>query len=164
MDWLPNTDGVRFFLDEVFPRIRDRRPECTVAIVGRKPSPDLIRLAEGSPGVTVTGTVDDVRPWLHGARVSIVPLRIGGGTRLKIYEAMAAGVPVVSTAVGAEGLDYRAGETIQIGDSAEAFADRCLGLLADETAARRQAEEALALLAGRYSWSAVSAQFEALLF
>jgi glycosyltransferase involved in cell wall biosynthesis len=111
----------------------------------------------------VTGTVADVRPWLWGAKVSIVPLRIGGGTRLKIYESMAAGVPVVSTTVGAEGLDVRHGENIRIADTAEAFASECVDLLEDEPGRRRLARAASEMVASRFSWETISRQFEQVL-
>ena len=88
MDWLPNIDGMRYFCEEILPLIRRQRPDCPVAIVGREPSREIRALAERYPLVQVTGTVDDVRPYLWDAAVSIVPLRIGGGTRMKIYEAI----------------------------------------------------------------------------
>ena len=131
MDWMPNIDGVTWFAREVLPLIRAKRPDCTLAIAGRRPAAEVSRLAEGDSRIKVTGTVPDVRPWLFGSLVSIVPLRIGGGTRLKIYEAMAAGTPVVSTAVGAEGLDISDGDNIYLADSPGDFAERCLRLLAN---------------------------------
>src|SRR5439155_21240770 len=130
MDWLPNVDGVQYFVREVLPSIRRRRPECTLAIVGRTPPPTVIQLAE-DPRIHVTGTVADIRPYLWGSAVAIVPLRIGGGTRLKIYEAMAARIPVVSTSVGAEGLVVNPPENIRIVDTPQDFADQCLELLGD---------------------------------
>ena len=159
MDWMPNIDGMQWFTDEIWPLIRSKRPATTLAIVGRKPTPAMLALGE-KPGIKVTGTVPDVRPWLHGSKLSIVPLRIGGGTRLKIYESMAARVPVISTAVGAEGLDYRDGETIRIADSPALFADRCLDLLDDIPSMNRMAGAAWDLVANHYSWQAVTAQFE----
>ena len=104
MDWLPNVDGVLYFVREILPLIRKHRPAATLAIVGRTPPPKIIQLAAEDPRIQVTGTVPDIRPYLWNSAVSIVPLRIGGGTRLKIYEAMAAQIPVVSTTIGAEGL------------------------------------------------------------
>jgi polysaccharide biosynthesis protein PslH len=160
MDWMPNIDGATWFAAEVLPLLRRRHPECTIALVGRKPSPALSALASKDPRLQVTGTVPDVRPWLHGAKVSIVPLRVGGGTRLKIYEAMAAGVPVVSTTIGAEGLDVNDGETIRLADSPDSFAEACAELLADEQARRRMAAAAHAMVAERYSWEAVTDVFE----
>ncbi|HEX5430329.1 MAG TPA: glycosyltransferase, partial [Bryobacteraceae bacterium] len=105
MDWMPNIDGVNYFLDEILPRIRRKRPDCSVTITGRHPPASLQRRVRSDPKLRVTGTVEDIRPFLWSAAVSIVPLRIGGGTRLKIYESMAAKTPVVSTSIGAEGLD-----------------------------------------------------------
>jgi polysaccharide biosynthesis protein PslH len=158
MDWMPNIDGVRWFLDEVFPLIRAKKPDCRLAIVGRQPPPALI--AEQSAHVTVTGTVADVRPFLWHAPVSIVPLRIGGGTRLKIFEAMAAGTAVVSTTIGAEGLPVRHGETIRIADSAQGFAAECLEMLENREACERMAVEALGLLRAKFSWERVTHSFE----
>ena len=101
MDWMPNSEGIRWFVREVFPLIVKKRPQTTFLIVGRKPPADIEAMS--NERIKITGTVPDVRPYLWGSKVSVVPLRIGGGTRLKIYEAMAASVPVVSTRVGAEG-------------------------------------------------------------
>jgi glycosyltransferase involved in cell wall biosynthesis len=142
MDWMPNVDGVTWFAGEVLPLIRKRRPECSLVIAGRRPDAEIRRLAGKDAGIQVTGTVDDVRPFLWGSTVAIVPLRIGGGTRLKIYEAMAARVPVVSTTIGAEGLDVRKGENILIADSAREFADGCLRLLEDGAVRQQLADSA----------------------
>jgi glycosyltransferase involved in cell wall biosynthesis len=159
MDWLPNVDGVGYFVREVLPLIRRRRPGCTLAIVGRTPPPQIAELGRKDGGVRVTGTVPDVRPYLWGSAVSVVPLRIGGGTRLKIYEAMAAGVPVVSTTVGAEGLEIHPPEDIRIADCPADFAERCLELLEDEDQSRRIASRARELVAGRFSWEQVARRF-----
>lgn len=163
MDWLPNDDGVTWFLDRILPSIRARRPKATVVIVGRKPSEKLIERARTDPYLEVTGTVPDVRPYLWKAVLSIVPLRIGGGTRLKIYESMAAHVPVVSTAVGAEGLAVRDGETIALADEPEAFAARCLELLDDRARRDTIAIAAARLVHDRFSWDEVARQFEEIL-
>ena len=162
MDWMPNIDGMRWFADEIWPLILQRRPQTTLAIVGRKPAPAIQALARKT-GIAVTGTVPDVRPWLHGGKISIVPLRIGGGTRLKIYESMAAQVPVVSTAIGAEGLDWSDGQNILIADSPTNFANRCLQLLEDPTQAQKLAQDAFRLVDQHYSWQAITDQFERLL-
>lgn len=159
MDWMPNIDGMRWFLSEVFPQIQAKRQGCTLAIVGRNPPPAILEAAK-NPAITVTGTVPDVRPYLWQSVVSIVPLRIGGGTRLKIFEAMAAGAPVVSTTIGAEGLPLQDGDTIRIGDSAERFAYHCLELL--DKAAMRQglADNAKQLVVENFSWEHVTRMFE----
>jgi sugar transferase (PEP-CTERM/EpsH1 system associated) len=164
MDWMPNIDGAVWFVREVLPLIRRQRPDCTLAIVGRRPSAEVSKLAESDARITVTGTVPDVRPWLFGSLASIVPLRVGGGTRLKIYEAMAARVPVVSTAIGAEGLDVADGENIHLADSPLDFAARCLALLESESERERLASNAWNLVASSYSWDAVTRGMERLLF
>lgn len=163
MDWMPNIDGMRWFLAHVFPLIRQEKPDCQLAIVGRNPPQALLDAAK-DPGVTVTGTVPDVRPFLWQSALSIVPLRVGGGTRLKIFEAMAAGTAVVSTTIGAEGLPVRHGETIQIADTAQQFAADCLYLLADAQARQKMARQAADLVVGNYSWEQVTKGFERLIF
>ena len=115
------------------------------------------------PGVRITGTVPDVRPYLWGSAVSVVPLRIGGGTRLKIYESMAAGVPVVSTTIGAEGLDIHPGQDIRIADRPEDFAAHCVDLLEDADGARRLAARARDMVAANFSWEQVARSFSNIL-
>jgi glycosyltransferase involved in cell wall biosynthesis len=164
MDWMPNIDGVAWFVREVLPLIRRQRPDCTLAIAGRRPSAEVTRLAGSDKRINVTGTIPDVRPWLFGSLVSIVPLRIGGGTRLKIYEAMAARAPVVSTAIGAEGLDISDGENIYIADSPQLFAERCLVLLDSATERETLSAAAWNLVASKYSWDVAARSMEQLLF
>lgn len=163
MDWMPNIDGILWFAKEVLPLIRRKRKDLPVTIVGRMPPPEIEQLASSDPYLKVTGTVPDVRPFLWDAAASIVPLRIGGGTRLKIYEAMAAGTPVISTTIGAEGLDVIDGETIVLADSPEDFAKRCLDLVDDMSARERMRTFAMNMVADRYSWAQVTKQFEKLL-
>ena len=103
MDWLPNEDGMVYFVREILPLIRRTEPDATLSIIGRSPTPAVRRLGE-EQGIEVTGSVDDVRPHLAAGSVYVVPLRIGGGTRLKIFEAMGMAKAVVSTSIGAEGL------------------------------------------------------------
>jgi glycosyltransferase involved in cell wall biosynthesis len=162
MDWLPNIDGAQWFVREVLPLIRKRKPNCSVALAGRRPTRAVLDLAKNAL-VQVTGTVPDVRPYVWGAAVSIVPLHIGSGTRLKIFESMAARVPVVSTTIGAEGLPVVNGTQIHIADEPQAFADRCLELMEDQLARARMAEAAREMVACRFSWEAVSREFERLL-
>jgi glycosyltransferase involved in cell wall biosynthesis len=164
MDWMPNIDGAVWFVREVLPLIHRQRPDCTLAIAGRRPSAEVTRLAESDKRIEVTGTIPDVRPWLFGSLVSIVPLRVGGGTRLKIYEAMAAKAPVVSTAIGAEGLDVADGENIYIADSPQRFAERCLALLDSAAERERLSAAAWNLVASKYSWDVVARSMEQLLF
>jgi glycosyltransferase involved in cell wall biosynthesis len=163
MDWLPNVDGVQWFVRDVLPLVRRKLPECSLTIVGRTPPPAITGMAEKDPLIEVTGTVADIRPYLWRSAVSIVPLRIGGGTRLKIYESMAGRTAVVSTTVGAEGLAVHPGGDIRIADSPEAFAAHCEELLRDRAARERQAAAAWELVAQNFSWGHVAACFEAIL-
>src|SRR5258708_816648 len=163
MDWAPNIDGIDWFQREILPSILRRKPDCSVTIVGRKPPRAIQKLGAHHPGVQVTGTVPDVRPWLWGSKVSIVPLRVGGGTRLKIFEAMAAGVPVVSTAIGAEGVGARDGDTIRIAVPAEDSAAACIALLDDEAERGRFRSRALQMVTDLSWGEAVPRAFETLL-
>ena len=163
MDWLPNVDAVVYFLSDVLPLIRNKLPNATFTIAGRSPDAAVLKAVEGLADVSVTGKVEDIRPYLWGSKISIVPIRIGGGTRLKIYECMAAGVPVVSTTVGAEGLRYKDGEDIVLADDPAGFAAACVRLLSNEAARRTIAENALRRVQNEFSWDAVSREFEAIL-
>jgi len=163
MDWMPNIDGMRWFVDDVLPRIRARRPDCTLTIAGRKPTSAITELATRDPGILVTGGVPDIRPYVWGAAVSIVPLRIGGGTRLKIYESMAARVPVVSTSIGAEGLTIHPPSDIRIADTAAEFAAQCVELLENPQQRVAIAGAAWTMVAERFSWESVAQQFERIL-
>ena len=163
MDWAPNVDGVLWFSKEVLPLIRRWRPECSFAVVGRNPPSGITALARNDPRLVVTGTVPDVRPWLFASRIAIVPLRVGGGTRLKIFEAMAAGVPVVSTSIGAEGLPVADGDNIRLADAPAVFAECCRALLEQPSEPARIARSARQLVVSRCSWDAVTQDFERLL-
>lgn len=159
MDWMPNVDGIEWFLADVLPIIKASKPEVRLAIVGRNP-PAAIAAKSDDKTVTVTGTVPDVRPFLWQSALSIVPLRVGGGTRLKIFEAMAAGTPVIATTIGAEGLPVQHGHTIEIADTAQDFAARCLRLLDDAQQRRRISVAALDLVHENFSWTRVTRDFE----
>jgi glycosyltransferase involved in cell wall biosynthesis len=163
MDWLANIDGVTWFVHEVLPLIRRRKPDCSFAVIGRSPPPAIQAMAAQDPRIFVTGTVPDVRPYLWGSAVSIVPLRIGGGTRLKIYESMASRVPVVSTRVGAEGLELQAPETGRLADTPEEFAAACLELLDAPDERARVADNAWQMVNDRFSWGKVARRFEEIL-
>lgn len=154
MDWRPNQDAVQWFVEEIFPLIRKERPEVNVVIVGRRP-PGHIKSLDHYDGVTVTGTVDDVRPYIARAAVYVVPLRIGGGSRLKILEAMGMKKAVVSTTVGAEGLEVVDGETIVIADGAEAFARSVIDALNDRERCRALGDRARRLVEDHYRWSSL---------
>jgi glycosyltransferase involved in cell wall biosynthesis len=160
MDWMPNEDGVLYFLHSVLPLIRREIPEVSFTIVGRKPSEKLRAAAASDPGVHVTGTVDDIRPYVRKGSVYVVPLRIGSGTRLKIFEAMAMGKPIVSTTLGAEGLPISDGGDISIADSPEVFAKEVCALLRDPQERRRLGSAARELVERHYSWPSVAAEFD----
>jgi len=160
MDWLPNEDGVLYFAREVLPRIRRAVPGARLSIVGREPTPAVRRLADEDPSIEVTGRVDDIRPHVGRARVAVVPLRVGGGTRLKIYEAMAMGTPVVSTTVGAEGLPLTPGHDVALADDPESFADAVVRLVQDDHAWAAMADAGLRLVTERYDWSAVAGSLD----
>jgi polysaccharide biosynthesis protein PslH len=159
MDWLPNEDGMLYFVRDILPRIREMEPGVTLSIIGRSPTPAVRRLAEQS-GIEVTGRVDDVRPHVAAGQVYIVPLRIGGGTRLKIFEAMSMAKAVVSTTVGAEGLPVTAGRDIVIADEPTRFANAVVHLIRDPEARRRFEQAGRRLVVERYDWSAVAQDFE----
>jgi glycosyltransferase involved in cell wall biosynthesis len=156
MDWEPNVDAVEYFCREIWPSIRAKVPAARFRVVGRDPSRRVRRLASSS--VEVVGAVPFVADHLRDAAVVVVPLRVGGGTRLKIYEAMAVGKAVVSTSVGAEGLDVHHQQDILLADDPSAFAGAVTRLLQD-VELRRRYERAAAALAARYDWAVIGDQF-----
>jgi polysaccharide biosynthesis protein PslH len=160
MDWEPNIDAVTYFCSDVFPNIRAEFPSVVFQIVGRNPHSSVEQLASDS--VEVTGTVPAVSKYLREASVIVVPLRIGGGTRLKIFEAMAVGKAVVSTSIGAEGLDVQGGRDLILADDAKSFA-KSVCLLLRDAQARRRYEEAAAKLAAQHDWSNIERLFSRIL-
>jgi len=159
MDWIPNEDAMKHFCQDVLPLIRAQEPDVTLSIVGRAPTPAVQRLAD-IPGVEVTGRVDDVRDYVGRGGVYVVPIRIGGGTRLKIFEAMGMARAVVSTTVGAEGLPVTHGRDVVIADAPQEFANAVVSLIR-EPARRVQLERAARdLVVAHYDWSAVAGQLE----
>jgi glycosyltransferase involved in cell wall biosynthesis len=159
MDWLPNSDGVEYFCREILPLVRQEEPEATFTIVGRSPTPAVRRLA-AECAVEVTGRVEDVRPYLAKATVYVVPLRIGGGTRLKIFEAMSAGRAVVSTKIGAEGLPAEDGRHLLLADDPPSFARAVVRLIRDAGAREQIERDARALVTERYDWAAAALHLE----
>ena len=153
MDYHANIDGALFFVSKVWPIIHARRPELRLVIVGAQPAKPILALRR--QGITVTGTVDDVRPFYRSALTSVVPLRVGGGTRLKVLEAMAAGTPVVSTTLGAEGLAVAPGKDILIADSPEALAEAVVALQAGSAQWQELAVNARRLVQMKYDWSVI---------
>jgi len=159
MDWLPNEDAMLFFCREILPLVRSEEPDTRLVIVGRAPTPAVQALAREHV-VEVTGRVDDVRPYMDAAAVYVVPLRIGGGTRLKIFEAMAMGKAVVSTSVGAEGLPVVHGDHLVLADEPRAFARSVVRLLRDVDRRRQLEHAARTLVVEHYDWSVVAASLE----
>lgn len=158
MDYRPNVDGVLWFAEAVWPLVRKARPATTWAVVGQRPHARLTVL-RAQPGITVTGRVVEVQPYLAGAAVYIVPLRVGSGTRLKLIESMAAGCAVVSTTVGAEGFPVESGRELVLADTPGEFAAAVLALLADPARRTALGEQARAF-AAQYDWRQVAPLFD----
>ncbi len=162
MDWLPNIEGIRWFVEQSLPMVRKTLPGVKLLVIGRNPPEALKRLAQSDPLIEFTGTVDDVRPHVARCRIMIVPLLTGGGTRIKLLEIMAAGRAVVSTTVGAEGLGLQHERHLLLADTAEAFAASVQKLLQDEAAAKAMSERAWNEAAQPQSWQAAGEKFIAL--
>jgi glycosyltransferase involved in cell wall biosynthesis len=150
---------MQYFVRDILPIIRRSLPQATLSIIGRAPTPAVQRLASEA-GIEVTGRVDDVRPHVAAGTVYVVPLRIGGGTRLKIFEAMSMAKAVVSTTIGAEGLPVTDGRDIALADDPTAFAAAVVRLVSDQAARQRMEAAARRLVVERYDWSAVADDFE----
>jgi glycosyltransferase involved in cell wall biosynthesis len=163
MDWLPNQDGAEFLVCDILPRLRQLAPTARVVIAGRNPSPAMLHRFREFPDVSFTGTVDDLRPVIAQAAVCVVPLRIGSGTRLKILEAAASAKPVVSTTLGAEGLELRHGSEIMLEDRPRAFAEAVAHLLAHPQRAKSLGNAARLAVEQQYSIPALRLQLRNLL-
>jgi glycosyltransferase involved in cell wall biosynthesis len=161
MDYPPNVDAACWFSNEVWPMLHGRHPDLEFKIVGKNPAPKVLDLGRRN-GIEVTGTVPDIRPYVAGARALVVPLRSGGGTRLKILEGMALERPVIATSVGAEGLDITPGLNILIADDAAAFIDQIELLLRLERAAADLGKAGRRLVVEKYEWRACLAGLESL--
>jgi polysaccharide biosynthesis protein PslH len=158
LSYAPNVDGVTFFLEQIWPRVMEAHPEAHLKLIGGQPSRSLQRLA--GQRVELTGFVPDLRPHLAAAAAVVVPLRVGGGTRLKIVEAMAMGKAIVSTSLGAEGIEAVPGRDLLIEDQPEAFADAVNRLLGDAVLAACIGQSARRLAVERYSWSVAARALE----
>ena len=158
MDSPANSEGIRFLMDQVWPLVTAARPNAKALIVGRNPPPALV--AAAPPGWTYTGTVPDIRPHVETAHLAVIPLHVGSGTRIKAFEAMAMARPVISTAIGVEGLDVIPGRHLLIADNAQTFAAAILQLLHDAPLRERLTQAARNLLEEKFSWAQVARQFE----
>jgi len=159
MDWLPNTDAIRYFMREIMPLIKNKVPDVKLTVVGRNPAPALVDLSKEDPSLIITGRVDDVRPYMDNAAAYIVPLRIGGGTRLKIFEAMAMEKAVVSTTVGAEGLPLTNGVELLLADEPATFADAVVRVLTDQNYAAELGRRAATVVRENFGWRQVTDRF-----
>jgi len=163
MDSPANTDGIAFLMDEIWPLVLRERPNARALIVGRNPQPALLdAVRRRNLAWTVTGSVPDIRPHMAQGHLAVIPLRVGSGTRIKAFEAMAMGRPVVATTIGIEGLDVAPEEHFLAADTAEDFAIAILRLLADPAERARLALAARARVEARSSWAHVARQFEAI--
>lgn len=153
MKYRPNVDGAIYFVRDILPRIQRSRPKAKFYIVGGEAPPEVTRLASSS--VVVTGGVDDVRPYVHAAAVFAVPLRMGSGTRLKVLEGLSMGKPMVSTAIGCEGIEVADRQHLLIADGADRFADAVLELMSDSALSRTLAVQGRALMLAKYRWDHV---------
>jgi polysaccharide biosynthesis protein PslH len=160
MDWDANIDGVRYFLSEVWPVVKAQVSDARFVVVGRSPPAALVEQAAALTGVSFTGFVDDVRPYVQRAHVFVIPLRVGGGTRIKAFEAMAMGCPVVSTAIGIEGLDVSAGEHYVQENSAPEMARSIIELLRDAGRRARLSKQARDCVENRFGHRVAALAFE----
>jgi len=157
MDWMPNIDACCHFVENIFPAIKKTFPNATLTILGRNPTQRIKDLQKIETGIFITGTVTDIRPHLAEAEVMIVPLRIGGGTRIKIYEGMATGIPIVSSTIGAEGLPVTDGENIFLADSPEDFARAIFKLFEKAALRQKMGANGRALVQRHFSWESLRA-------
>jgi glycosyltransferase involved in cell wall biosynthesis len=160
-DYYPNTDGILYFIREVWPKIHETHPSARLKIVGPRPTPEI--LAHRSDSIEIAGKVDDLRKHLASAELVVVPLRIGGGTRFKVLEAMSMQKPIVSTTIGAEGIDVVHEKHLLLTDGTEALARGVGRLLDDRDLGRKLGREGRELVKARYSWDAAAKQMETFL-
>jgi glycosyltransferase involved in cell wall biosynthesis len=160
LDWRPNVDGVIYFLDRIFPLVKMRYPASKFVIVGRNPLQILKERVKGREDVILAGSVVDIRPYLNDADVYVVPLRVGGGSRLKILEAFSMELPVVSTTIGAEGLDVSDGENILIADTPTDFAAAIASLIDDPNKAEKLGKQGRIIIEAQYQWQVLAKGLE----
>jgi glycosyltransferase involved in cell wall biosynthesis len=161
LDYRPNVDAALYLVDQIWPLVLEGCPQAQLSLVGRTPASEKRRLRR--PGVTVTGEVADLRPYLDRAAVVAVPIRIGGGTRLKVVESLALGKAIVSSSLGCEGIAVTPGRDLLIADDPRSFAERILELFANEALRRELGRNGRALVEHEYSWDLAGEQIESLL-
>jgi polysaccharide biosynthesis protein PslH len=160
LEWRPNLDAVRLLLDQVFPAVLAAEPTARLCIVGRRPPAWLVRRGRNAANVEVHADVADVRPFLYRCGAMAVPLRIGGGSRLKILEALACGLPVVASSVGAEGLHLQSGVHFAHADQTSEMARILVGWARNPAPARAMAKAGQAVIESRYDWSVLADKME----
>jgi glycosyltransferase involved in cell wall biosynthesis len=160
----PNRDAVLYFYENMWPRVKKEVPEALFYVVGKDPTPDLLGLARSDPSVVVTGTVDDVRPYFERARVFVNPVRIGGGFRGKILEAMSMGLPIVTTSLGAEGVNAEDGRDMIVADEPADFAAATVSLLRDDGLCESLGGRARDMALESFSWEKGVEELEKVLF
>lgn len=158
MGYLPNSDGILYFLDEIFPLVLKKISTAKIYIVGQLPPKEL--LARASDNIVVTGFVPDVRPYISRSAVYVVPLRMGSGTRLKIFEAFAMKKPIVTTSIGCEGIEVKHGESVLIADDPYTFAEQVIQLMNDKKFQRNLIHSGYELVRSRYDWKEIGLQME----
>lgn len=161
LTWFPNLDAIRHFRADVLPHIVAAVPDVRITVVGKNPDDRAVREIADDPRITLAGLVDDIRPVISRAAVYVVPLRIGGGTRLKILDALSMGKALVSTSVGCEGLDVVDGEHLVVADTPEQFAAAVVRLLRDPAAAQALGAAGRALVQRKYEWAALADRLDA---
>jgi glycosyltransferase involved in cell wall biosynthesis len=158
--WYPNVSGIRYFAERVWPRLRAQRPAIRLYLAGRSPDPSVVQIAARDPQVQLIPDPEDIRPWMARGSVFICPVLDGGGTRLKILDAMAMGLPIVTTTLGGEGLNVVAGKHLLVADTPEDFASATLSLLNQESLRRQLGAEGRKLVEEKYSWQAAGRHLE----
>lgn len=159
MDWLPNEDAMYYMVNNIFPLVKQKEKDASMVIVGRNPSARIEKAVSKIDDIEMTGWVDDTRDYIHESSIFVVPIRIGGGTRIKIYEAMACGKPVISTSIGAEGLPLEHGKHVYLEDNATDFANRIIELYNSKTAREQMGQSARNYVYENYRWEIVAKVF-----
>ncbi|MDZ7808674.1 MAG: glycosyltransferase family 4 protein [Gracilimonas sp.] len=159
MGYVPNSNGILYFIDSILPIIRKQIPDIKLYVVGKNPPQSV--LDKASDNIIVTGFVDDVRPYVHRSSVYVVPLRMGGGTRLKVLEALSMKKPVVTTSIGCEGIDVLNNEHVIIADKEQEFAESVIKLLKDKKEGKRLSDNGYELIHNHYEWNAIGGKMDA---